>query len=635
MRLVNAHPNGGMPLASGMAMAYQPIQNYGLIGNMRTAALVSNQGSVDWYCSPKFDSPSVFAKILDEKKGGYFEIKPLGERISEKQFYWPDTNILVTRFLAKGGIVEIVDFMPTSGQEAERHQIVRHVRCVRGRVRLRLACHPAFDYGRANHVVEVAKDRAEFTSPRLRLALATELPLKKMNNGIEADFELSEGESSTLALRTLRNTQECGPSISAEEGDQLFFETMRFWRTWLSKCTYQGRWREVVQRSALVLKLLTYEPTGAIVAAPTCSLPEAIGGVRNWDYRYTWLRDSAFTIYALMRVGFVDEAGAFMGFLRKRIGDCGSRSDGPLQIVYGIEGESELIESELPNLDGYKGSRPVRIGNAAYKQLQLDIYGEILDSVYLYNKYGALLPYEGWTGIQAIMEWLIQNWRRPDAGIWEVRSGRKGFTHSKLMCWVAFDRALRLAEKRSFPAKRVEWAKVRDEIYLEIMTRGWSERRQSFTQAFDDEQLDAANLLMPLVFFLAPDDTRMLSTLNEIIKTPSNGGLVTDGLVYRYDLERSKDGLTGREGTFNICSFWLIEALSRAGKTDKGKLELARTFFERMLGYGNHLGLYAEQTSGTGEALGNYPQALTHLALISTAFNLDRVLSGKRQPLSH
>ena len=414
----------------------------------------------------------------------------------------------------------------------------------------------------------------------------------------------------------------------SDEAEQRFRETVTFWRSWLSQCTYFGRWREVVHRSALLLKLLQYEPTGAFVAAPTCSLPEDIGGVRNWDYRYCWLRDSAFTIYALLRIGFTSEAVKFMDWLSDRWHEKRSEGDGPLQLMYGIGGETHLTEFELDHLEGYHGSGPVRVGNAAYSQFQLDIYGELMDSVYLYNKHAAPVSYESWLHLRRLIDWVCENWHRADEGIWEVRGGRRQFVFSKMMCWVALDRGLRLADKRSLPADRQRWSRVRDKIYEQVMEQGFCPQQQTFTQAYGSKELDASNLLMPLVFFTGPNDPWMLSTI-EAIRTPlSKGGLANDGLIYRYDPERSPDGLPGREGTFNMCSFWLVEALTRAGRTDPKRLEDARLLFEQMLGYANHLGLYAEQTGPQGEALGNFPQAFTHLSLISAAFNLDRALNG-------
>lgn len=417
------------------------------------------------------------------------------------------------------------------------------------------------------------------------------------------------------------------PMVPEQERiERIFAQTVDYWHRWLSQCTYKGRWREIVHRSALVLKLLTYAPTGAIVAAPTCSLPEGIGGVRNWDYRYTWVRDAAFTIYALMRIGFTTEAAEFMHWIESRIHELAA--DGSLQVMYGIDGRHHLTEETLDHLEGYRGSRPVRVGNGAYNQLQLDIYGELIDSVYLYNKYGAPISYDLWRELRRMVNFVAENWRRPDEGIWEVRGGARHFVYSKLMCWVALDRGLRLADKRSFPADRDRWLKVRDEIYEDLMANGWNEQRRAFVQSYGSDTLDAANLMLPMVFFLAPNDPRMIATLEAMMRPPEQGGLLSNSLVYRYDTEHGIDGLDGEEGTFNICTFWLVEALTRAGRTDRSKLDQARLIFERMLTYANHLGLYAEETGPRGEALGNFPQAFTHLALISAAFNLDRTLGG-------
>ncbi len=402
---------------------------------------------------------------------------------------------------------------------------------------------------------------------------------------------------------------------------------MTYWRKWVSRGTYQGRWREMITRSALALKLLTYEPTGAIVAAPTCSLPESVGGARNWDYRYTWIRDAAFTIYSLMRLGYTEEAMQFAGFLENRCKEL--KKGGSLQTVYGIDGRRDLKEETLDHLDGYMGSRPVRIGNAAYKQLQLDIYGELMDSMYLYNKYGTPISYELWSYMRRLTNWVCDNWRKKDDAIWEVRGGRRDFVYSKVMCWVAVDRAVRLATKRSLPADWRRWIRVRDQIYQSVMTRGWNKQRQAFIQSYDRDALDASLLLMPLVFFISPNDPRMIETIDAINKSPKNGGLVSDGLVYRYDVDKTPDGLKGTEGTFNICTFWLVEALTRASRDSPSRLQDARLLFEQMLGYANHLGLYSEQLGVGGRALGNFPQALTHLSLISAAFNLDRYLDRK------
>jgi GH15 family glucan-1,4-alpha-glucosidase len=369
-----------------------------------------------------------------------------------------------------------------------------------------------------------------------------------------------------------------------------------------------------------------FQPTGAIVAAPTTSLPETLGGERNWDYRYTWIRDAAFTVYALLRIGFTEEASQFMHWIEKRCHEM--EEDGSLNIMYGIDGRHDLREEILAHLEGYRGSSPVRIGNGAYGQLQLDVYGELMDSVYLFNKYGTPISYDLWRYLRRLTNWVCDNWSRQDEGIWEVRSGRQHFVYSRLMCWVAIDRALRLAEKRSFPADRDRWLAVRDEIYEEIQAKGWSADRKAFIQYYGSESLDAGLLMMPLVFFMSPTDPRIVQTLEAILRPPGERGLVSDGLVYRYNAEEVPDGLRGVEGTFNMCTFWLVEALTRLGRSEPARLDEARLMFERMLGYGNHLGLYAEQTGPRGEALGNFPQAFTHLALISAAYNLDRTLGG-------
>jgi GH15 family glucan-1,4-alpha-glucosidase len=612
-----------------MESRYQPIENYGVIGNMRTAALVGMDGSIDWLCLPQFDSPSVFGAILDERKGGRFRIAPAGDNFRHKQFYWPDTTILITRFLHDEGVGEVEDYMPVRGVGAVAEELIRRVRVVRGRVPFRMECRPAFDYARAEHQTHLSEQGARFDGPGLSLGLAAPMPLRLDNGGVIADFTLGEGEKAAFALRRLRPEDRQGPCPGAGEAEELFRDTVDYWRRWLAKCTYKGRWREVVHRSALTLKLLSFEPTGAIVAAPTCSLPEAIGGPRNWDYRYSWIRDAAFTLYGLLRIGFTEEAVRFRDWLKDRWQEEGDGWGGPLQLMYSIDGRTELTEETLDHLEGYRGSRPVRIGNGAYRQLQLDIYGELMDAVYLHNKYVEPISYDEWTRLRRLVEWLCDNWTHADEGIWEVRGGRRQFVYSKVMSWVALDRSLRLADKRSFPADRARWLRVRDEIYEQVMAEGWDTRRKAFVQAYGSEVLDASSLLMPLVFFMAPNDPRMLSTLDMIRRPLTAGGLAADGLIYRYDPAAAPDGLPGREGTFNMCSFWLVEALTRAGRTDPVRLDDARLLFEQMLGYANHLGLYAEQTGNSGEALGNFPQAFTHLALISAAFNLDRTLGSR------
>jgi GH15 family glucan-1,4-alpha-glucosidase len=603
-----------------------------MIGNLRTAALIASDGTIDWFCCPSFDSPSVFATLLDDKKGGSFQIAPSVPGGTSKQLYWPDTNVLVTRFFTPDGVAEVGDFMPIGIDTSDlgANVLVRRIRVTRGTVAFSATCRPAFDYARASHELDVAPGRAIFSTKALTLALVTPIPLERSDGGgVTARFVLREGESAVFVLGEHLPAVTC-PAAIDRRAEDLFQATVRYWRRWLHKSTYSGRWREMVYRSALALKLLTYEPTGAIVAAPTCSLPEVIGGARNWDYRYSWVRDAAFTVYGLIRIGFTDEAEGFMRWL----GKCMQAGDGSMQVVYGIDGRGNLEEESLDHLAGYAGSRPVRVGNAAYRQLQLDIYGELLDAVYLWNKYGTPLPYDGWVSLRKMLDWLAHSWHSKDEGIWEVRSGRRHFVYSKMMCWVAFDRALRLAEKRSFPAERARWLQIRDEIYEEIMREGWDPERRTFVQAYNSTALDASTLIMPLVFFMSPADPRMIDTLHAINRPPRSGGLVSDGLVFRYDAHVTADGvpratnpcLDRSEGTFNLCTFWLVEALTRAGRVHPMLLEEARLIFERMLGYANHVGLYSEETGPNGEALGNFPQAFTHLALISAAYNLDRAL---------
>jgi GH15 family glucan-1,4-alpha-glucosidase len=604
-------------------MSYLPIENYGVIGDMRSVALIGKNGSLDWCCLPYFDSPSVFAAILDDTKGGRWTIAPEGE-CPVKQMYLPDTNVLVTRFFSDQGMAEVTDFMPigpeAGGQtEQSARQVVRMAKAIRGSIRFRMRCRPAFDYARQPHQIElIAENRvAVFSGPGQQLVLKGWHDLARDGDAIIADFTLAENHQACFVLRHLSGGASAAPLIQEPiNTTTLLQETVRFWRAWSARNQYHGRWREMVHRSALALKLLTFLPTGAIVAAPTTSLPEEIGGVRNWDYRYSWIRDSAFTVYAFIRLGYTEEAAAFANFIQERAKEV-EGSDGPLNVMYGIDGRHDLPEQTLDHLEGYRCSRPVRVGNAAVDHLQLDIYGELMDGLYLFDKYGTELSYDMWRQVERMLDWLMKNWQQPDQSIWEVRGGRRDFTYSKLQCWVALDRGVRLARKHSFPTEGDLWRKERNRIYNAIMEHGWNERDRSFTQYFGADAVDASSLMLPLMLFISPKDPRMLSTLDRIRKE-----LVSDTLVRRYDTEKAaRDGLPGGEGSFSVCSFWLVEAMARAGYVEDAQL-----MFEKMLSYANHVGLYSEEISTKGELVGNFPQALTHLGLISAAHNLNRLL---------
>jgi GH15 family glucan-1,4-alpha-glucosidase len=598
---------------------YPPIEDHGLIGDLQTAALVSKDGTIDWLCLPRFDSPSVFASLLDQEKGGYFRICSADRGSVTRQMYLPGTPILVTRFMSPDGVGEVIDFMPVAGSRATtRHCLVRLIRVVRGHVRFEAELMPRFNYGREQPVVEIHEAGAVFKSDSMTLTLslapeegvAQDVTFTQQNGGVVAAGTFSEGQIGGVVLE--EDAQGPPRRIPAAEIAAMFDATRDFWRDWLSRSQYRGRWREQVERSAMMLKLMTYAPTGALVAAPTAGLPEQVGGERNWDYRYTWVRDGSFSVYALLSLGYTEEAQAFLGWLSQRVKDSknGAR---PLQIMYRIDGSPDLHEEVLEHLEGYRGSRPVRIGNGAADQLQLDIFGEAMDSIYLGDQQRIPLSYEGWRRIVDVLDWLCDNWDRPDEGIWETRGGQEDFVYGRLMSWVAFDRAIRLATSKARPADIQRWTGMRDQIYNQIMSRGWNEGRKAFVQHYRTNVLDASNLYMPLVGFVSPQDPMWQSTLREMDKE-----LVSDSLVYRYDPAASPDGLLGEEGTFSICTFWYVDALARSGR-----LEEARLTFDKMLTYGNHLGLYSEEIGPSGEQLGNFPQAFSHLSLITAAVNLD------------
>jgi GH15 family glucan-1,4-alpha-glucosidase len=454
-----------------------PIAEHALIGDLHTVALIGTDGTIDWYCCPRFDSPSVFGAILDARRGGLFRISPDCQGWSSKQLYLPDTNVLITRFLTPDGVGEVQDFMPPAGtRKAARHLLIRRIVGVRGQMGFVIDVAPRFDYGRASHEVELTPHGALFRSRELQLHLSTRCPLEVVDGGaVRASIAIRAGETATFALERVGSREMSVPYSDADIAAE-FDATVAFWRDWLSHCRYGGRWREMVRRSALTLKLLTYAPTGAIVAAPTTSLPEQLGGTRNWDYRYTWMRDAAFTLYALLRLGFSEEAAAFMSWLEARVRHASARKSGCLQIMYGIDGREDLPEEELWHLEGYMGSAPVRIGNQAATQVQMDIYGELMDSIYLCNKFGLPIYHDGWMELTRTLEWLMDHWDRPDEGIWETRGGRRDYTYSRLMSWVAFERAIRIANQRGLPADLPRWMAVRDRIYHQIMQRGLASR---------------------------------------------------------------------------------------------------------------------------------------------------------------
>ena len=601
-------------------MKYQPIENYGIIGDLNTVALVGLNGSIDFMCFPNFDSPTIFAALLDAEKGGKFQIVPAFAQMKTKQLYLLDTNILLTRFLSEEGVGEITDFMPVE-ELYEGKELVRRVTTVRGEVHYKLLCQPRFNYARSDHRVNFRSDYEVIFSSlgedNTVLRLSSSVPLKLEQNDVVVEFSLSANETADFLLEHIDKEHTFTKDFKAFITESLF-QNVNYWKNWVAQSTYKGRWMDMVNRSALVLKLLSSYNYGSIVASPTFSIPESIGFQRNWDYRFTWIRDASFTVYALLRLGYDKEAGAFMKWVEKLCSSIKGRDR--LGIMYGIDGHVELKEQVLEHLEGYRCSKPVRIGNDAYRQLQLDIYGELMDSVYLYNRHGEPISYDLWKDLVKQIDWLSENWQQPDEGIWEVRGGKQHFLYSRLMCWVAFDRTMKIASGRSFPMNN-NWQVQRDKIHNSIYNEYWNEEKKAFMQYPGSPTVDASTLMMPLVRFISPRDPRWLSTLERIEKE-----LVSDSLVYRYRPElAAPDGLVSHEGTFSMCTFWYVECLSRAGQ-----LEKARFYFEKMLGYANHLGLYAEQLGFEGEHLGNFPQAFTHLGLISAAYNLDKQLNDSR-----
>jgi pentatricopeptide repeat protein len=613
------------------AVERQPnISDHGIIGDLQTAALVTTDGTIDFFCCPRFDSPSVFASLLDAERGGYFSIKPAADGYVTRQLYQPNTAMLITRFMTPDGVGEVLDFMPViEGKPTDRHRLVRLLRVARGTMRFELEIQPRFDYGRARHTIESNEAGAVFrpegggmhltvhTSGRRRDAAEGGAVVQQAGDGLRATLTLREGDGSRgVVLESMGGEPR---SLSPEELDRLADDTAAYWKNWLSRSAYLGRWRETVGRSAMTLKLLTYEPTGAPVAAATFGLPEQAGGERNWDYRFTWVRDGSLTMHALANLGYLEEAARFGVWLRDRVTEQAGDASGPLKIMYRVDGTSDLTEETLDHFDGWRGSKPVRIGNGAADQLQLDIYGEAMDALYAGSEYGLPVALQGWQSLTQIIDWVADNWDQPDEGIWETRGGRQDFTYGRFQCWVALDRAIRMAVSSGRPANIAKWAAERDRLYNQIKDRGWDEKTGAFTQTYGTDVVDSSLLLMPLEGFIAPRDPMWLSTLRVIDKQ-----LVSDSLVYRYNPAASPDGLHGDEGTFSLCTFLYVDALARAGQLDEAVL-----IFEKMQTYGNHLGLFSEEIGPTGDQLGNFPQAFTHLSLINAAITLNRELDRR------
>jgi GH15 family glucan-1,4-alpha-glucosidase len=589
---------------------YQPIENYGIVGNLDTVALVSLHASIDFMCFMRFDSPTIFCKLLDAEKGGSFSIAPLMQDMVTKQLYLPDTNVLVTRFLADDGIAEIIDYMPINKVELTC-VIIRKITTVRGNINYRMACQPRFNYAREGHTLKQERDAfllVPDTNTETPLRLLSDVKLAIDGYDIVSEFNLKEGETTYFVLEDLHNVKNRKGTLQ-EYVATTFQETVNYWQNWIAKSTYKGQWQDVVNRSALILKLLTSREFGSMIASPTFSLPESVGHARNWDYRYTWIRDAAFSMHAFLELGFKEEAAAFLNWIKKQ------STDKELQLMFAIDGETKLDEIVLNHLEGYKGSKPVRVGNDAHKQIQMDIYGELLETLYIFSLHDGDINYDYWQIITKYIAVVMDNWKKPDHSIWEVRAEKREFLFSAVMNWIALDRAIKIAEKHSFPYDILEWHKIRNEIYKDIYENFWSEEKQAFVQFKGSANLDSSALIMPILNMVSPFLDRWQKTMLAIEKE-----LRSDVLVYRYKEQRDEiDGLQGHEGTFTMCSFWYVECLALSGEIEK-----ARVHFEKTLGYSNHLGLFSEQLGRKGEFLGNFPQAFTHLALISAAIELNK-----------
>ena len=597
---------------------YRPISDYGLISEMHSCALVSKEGSIDWCCFPRFDSAAIFSRILDWHNGGYFQITPRGVR-SVNRRYLPGTNVLETTFETDTGVAKLTDFMPVHPHSLPEeplevgagHQVMRILECVSGSVRFTVDCRPRFDYGTiVPHVVLNSPHSGFAHGGADAVSVYCSAPLREADNGFHSEGLLRRGDKLYAAVTYRSHFSHSSEALDEGEPQRALDETVRFWREWSDRCTYQGEHRDDVLRSALTLKALTYAPSGGLVAAATTSMPEAIGGPRNWDYRFTWIRDATFALYSLYIIGYTDAARAFKEWLEW---STAGRAD-DLQIMYGLGGERRLTEIELPQLEGYRQSRPVRIGNAAYSQFQLDVYGEVLDSAHLYRKFVGEMDPEYWQYLRQVVDFVIEHWREPDDGIWEVRSEPQQFVFSKVWCWVALDRAIKIARALGLPGDIERWRRVRAEIKEDVLANGYDAQRGVFVQSYGSKVLDAANLMLPLVGFIRADDPRMRSTIQAIERELMS----PQGHVYRY--KGLDDGLGGDEGTFTICTFWLADDLLALGEIGR-----ARVLIDRLRGCGNDLGLLSEEIHGeTGEMLGNFPQAFSHMALINTAVQLQK-----------
>jgi len=577
------------------------IEDYGLVGDLRAAALVGRNGSVDWLCLPRFDSPSCFSALLGDERHGRWLVAPADEVLTTTRRYRPDTLILDTDFETADGVVRVTDFMPPRGDGPPR--FMRIVKGLRGRVpmRLELALRP--DYGSITPWTELVPDGVMATAGADAFRLSTPLSLSVDNGTATAEFDAIEGARERFTLTWHPAHRETPP---VEDADSALARTETWWQDWTGRGRYEGSYRDEVMRSLIVLKAMTYETTGALIAAPTTSLPEDIGGVRNWDYRYCWLRDSVLALQALIAAEYVDEAMAFRDFLLHTATGDPSK----LQIMYAIAGERRLTEFELPELPGYEGSRPVRVGNAASEQFQLDVYGEVLNVAYLGVQLRGRIEPRLWPRWRNAIEYVETIWREPDDGIWESRGPRRHYTYSRVMAWVVFDRAVRLAEEFDLESPLERWRLTRDEIHQEICERGYDRERRTFTQYYGSSELDASVLNIPLVGFLPGSDERVTGTIDAIVRE-----LGRDGFVSRYSTSATDDGLTGDEGQFLACSFWLVSALAANGRTPE-----ARVLFERLLGLANDLGLLAEEYEVRRQRqVGNFPQAFSHLTLVLAA----------------